>query len=192
MKNGLSGFKNILWAVSILLVLLALLVGLIFAMSQKTKEPRQDGTITLGEIERKSKKDDAELTGLDAAAEPQLKELPATSKNNMESVFGMTFLCDKTVAALKTYCDNYVDSVTAQIWTDNRTGLSAKAAAETPIVFVDGMTKDIFVDLALTVVFSLMASLFIALTLVPAMASIWGATISPTRPSRSLSRVTSA
>ena len=39
-----------------------------------------------------------------------------------------------------------------------------------PIVFVDGMTKDIFVDLALTVVYSLMASLFIALTLVPAMA----------------------
>ena len=64
MKNGLSGFKNILWAVSILLVLLALLVGLIFAMSQKTKDPRQDGTITLGEIERKSRKDDAELAGL--------------------------------------------------------------------------------------------------------------------------------
>ena len=39
-----------------------------------------------------------------------------------------------------------------------------------PIVFVDGMTKDIFVDLALTVVYSLMASLLIALTLVPAMA----------------------
>jgi len=39
-----------------------------------------------------------------------------------------------------------------------------------PIVFVDGMTRDIFVDLALTVVYSLMASLLIALTLVPAMA----------------------
>ena len=39
-----------------------------------------------------------------------------------------------------------------------------------PIVFVDGMTKDIFLDLALTVAYSLLASLFIALTLVPAMA----------------------
>ena len=39
-----------------------------------------------------------------------------------------------------------------------------------PIVFVDGMTKDIFLDLALTVVYSLIASLLIALTLVPAMA----------------------
>ena len=39
-----------------------------------------------------------------------------------------------------------------------------------PIVFIDGMTKDIFMDLALTVGYSLMASLIIALTLVPAMA----------------------
>ncbi len=39
-----------------------------------------------------------------------------------------------------------------------------------PIVFVDGMTKDIFTDLALTVGYSLVASLIIALTLVPAMA----------------------
>ncbi len=38
-----------------------------------------------------------------------------------------------------------------------------------PIVFVDGMTKDIFTDLALTVTYSLLASLIIALTLVPAM-----------------------
>ena len=39
-----------------------------------------------------------------------------------------------------------------------------------PIVFVDGMTKDIFTDLALTVTYSLIASLIIALTVVPAMA----------------------
>ncbi len=39
-----------------------------------------------------------------------------------------------------------------------------------PIIFVDGMTKDIFIDLALTVTYSLLASLLIALTLVPAMA----------------------
>ncbi len=39
-----------------------------------------------------------------------------------------------------------------------------------PIIFVDGMTRDIFMDLALTVTYSLLASLMIALTLVPAMA----------------------
>lgn len=39
-----------------------------------------------------------------------------------------------------------------------------------PIVFVEGMTRQIFMDLALTIAYSLLASLFIALTLVPAMA----------------------
>lgn len=39
-----------------------------------------------------------------------------------------------------------------------------------PIIFVDGMTKEIFMDLALTVAYSLLASLIVALTLVPAMA----------------------
>lgn len=39
-----------------------------------------------------------------------------------------------------------------------------------PIVFVEGITKTLFTDLALTMTFSLLASLLIALTLVPAMA----------------------
>ena len=39
-----------------------------------------------------------------------------------------------------------------------------------PIVFVQGMTRQIFTDLALTMTYSLMASLVVALTLVPAMA----------------------
>ena len=38
-----------------------------------------------------------------------------------------------------------------------------------PIVFVEGITRQLFVDLALTVTYSLMASLIVALTLVPAM-----------------------
>ena len=40
-----------------------------------------------------------------------------------------------------------------------------------PIVFVEGLTKQLFTDLALTLTYSLMASLIVALTLVPAMAS---------------------
>ena len=40
-----------------------------------------------------------------------------------------------------------------------------------PIVFTDGMTRQLFTDLALTLTYSLMASLVVSLTLVPAMAS---------------------
>ena len=39
-----------------------------------------------------------------------------------------------------------------------------------PIVFVEGITRQLFMDLALTMTFALMASLIISLTLVPAMA----------------------
>lgn len=41
-----------------------------------------------------------------------------------------------------------------------------------PIVFVEGITRQLFVDMALTVTYSLLASLIIALTLVPAMSSM--------------------
>lgn len=40
-----------------------------------------------------------------------------------------------------------------------------------PIVFVEGLTKDLFTDMALTIGYSLVASLVVALTLVPAMSS---------------------
>ncbi len=40
-----------------------------------------------------------------------------------------------------------------------------------PIVFIDGLTRDLFTDMALTVGYSLMASLLVAITLVPALAS---------------------
>ncbi len=38
-----------------------------------------------------------------------------------------------------------------------------------PIVFVEGITRQLFVDMALTIAYSLLASLLVALTLVPAM-----------------------
>ena len=40
-----------------------------------------------------------------------------------------------------------------------------------PIVFIEGITKQLFTDLALTMTYSLLASLIVSLTLVPAMAS---------------------
>lgn len=40
-----------------------------------------------------------------------------------------------------------------------------------PIVFIEGMTRDLFTDMALTMGYALIASLIVALTLVPAMSS---------------------
>jgi multidrug efflux pump subunit AcrB len=41
-----------------------------------------------------------------------------------------------------------------------------------PIVFTEGITRQLFVDMGLTIAYSLLASLLIALTVVPAMASV--------------------
>ena len=39
-----------------------------------------------------------------------------------------------------------------------------------PIVFIEGVTRQLFTDMALTITYSLLASLIVALTVVPAMA----------------------
>ena len=137
MKNRASNTRNLLWAVGILLCLVAMLVALIFAMSQKNAGNRADGTLVLGHIERGEKPVDVDLAGLESTAN-QLMPVPETKKGNLEDVFGMTFLLDKTLMGLRSYVTNYGDGVNAQIWTDDGSGLMAKNAAESPIVFVDG------------------------------------------------------
>ena len=137
MKNRASNMRNLLWAVGILLCLVAMLVALIFAMSQKNTGNRADGTLVLGHIERGEKPVDVDLAGLESTAN-QLMLVPETKKGNLEDVFGMTFLLDKTLMGLRSYVTNYGDGVNAQIWTDDGSGLMAKNAAESPIVFVDG------------------------------------------------------
>ena len=137
MKDRLSNLKNLLWAAAILLCLLAMLVGLIFSMSQKSQGERADGTITLGQIERVKKAKASDVAGLEGAVKT-LIPVPETPKGNLESVFGMTFLCDKTIMGIKTYASNYGDGIIPSIWTDDGSGLGAKNAADNNIVFVDG------------------------------------------------------
>lgn len=63
------------------------------------------------------------------------------------------------------------------VGTDQVTGAIVASTITTvcvflPIVFVDGLTKQLFVDLALTILYTLGASLIVALTFVPMMASV--------------------
>ena len=137
MKDRISNLKNLLWAAAILLCMLGMLVALIFSMSQKSTGSREDGTITLGQIERVKKEKGSDVIGLESAVKA-LIPLPESSKGNLESVFGMTFLCDKTIMGIKTYASNYGDGIIPSIWTDNGSGLLAKNGADNSIVFVDG------------------------------------------------------
>jgi hypothetical protein len=113
-------------------------VALLFAMSQKNSEARPDGTLTLGKIERVSRaRSDSGVIGLENQP-GTLNPLPESTKGNLDTVFDMTFLCDKTILGIANYASQYGDGVTPSIWTDDGAGLRAKDAAERPIVFVDG------------------------------------------------------
>ena len=48
MNNGLSGIKNVIWALAIVAALIALLIGLIFTFSVRYYGDKQDGTMLLG------------------------------------------------------------------------------------------------------------------------------------------------
>ena len=65
MKSRLSNLKNLIWAGSITVCLLALLLGLVFSMSRKNTEARADGTIVLGQIDRTKRVKDMSIVGVD-------------------------------------------------------------------------------------------------------------------------------
>lgn len=137
MKNKLSGLQNILWAIGILAAGLALLVGLVIAMSSSYEGERMSGTMTLGQGVRRGKQSESAV--VDAGPSNTLNALPATQKSTIDEVFTTTFLCDKTVLGLRSYVETYGDgSAVASIWTDNGSGFYAANAENQQIVFVDG------------------------------------------------------
>lgn len=136
MKNGLSGVKNLIWALAIFVSLLALLVGLIFSVFTKYYGDKLEGTLVLGQ--GVSVSGDALVdNALDqpSGVPGNVMELPATQDNGIESVFNFTYLCDSTIAGINDYSSSYGGNATAQLWTDNGGGLSAASAATTQIVY---------------------------------------------------------
>jgi lysophospholipase L1-like esterase len=135
MKNGLSGVKNLIWALAIFVSLLALLVGLVFSIATKYYGDDMDGTLVLGQGVSISKD-----SGIDNAMGQNIQpgnllELPATQDNGIESVFNFTYLCDSTIIGINDYSTAYGGNATAQLWTDNGGGIPAASAATTQIVY---------------------------------------------------------
>ena len=81
----------------------------------------------------------------------------------IENIFRMR---NEEGADLRTACIEGAKQVTGAIIASTLTTVCVFA----PIVFTEGITKQLFVDLALTLAYSLLASLVVSLTLVPAMA----------------------
>ena len=135
MKNGLSGVKNLIWALAIFVSLLALLVGLVFSVATRYYGDDMDGTLVLGQGVSAGKDSTVDNALGQSAESGSVMELPATQDNGIESVFNFTYLCDSTIVGINDYAASYGGNATAQLWTDNGSGLAAASAATTQIVY---------------------------------------------------------
>ena len=141
MNNGLSGIKNIIWALAIVVALLALLVGLIFSVAVRNYSDAPDGTLVLS---TGSQAIDSRGSGLDAdpyspvVGSGTLKELPNTQDGGLEYVLGMTYLCTSSFSGINDYASAIGGGANAITWADSGSGIPAAAAADTEVLLGDG------------------------------------------------------
>ncbi|MDY4635629.1 MAG: SGNH/GDSL hydrolase family protein [Candidatus Limivicinus sp.] len=147
MNNGLSGIKNIIWALAIVVALAAVLVGLIITMVLGFGGQRQDGTMYLGEgsglssggSDGTSSGSGGVDGGLDAGAGAMA--LPGSQDTGLEYLFNLTFLCDESFAAVGSFGANFGSTASAQVWLPAGGSLPAADAAGTRIIYPNDGTE---------------------------------------------------
>ena len=147
MNNGLSGIKNIIWALAIVVALAAVLVGLIITLVLGFGGQRQDGTLYLGEgsglssggSDGTSSGSGGVDGGLDAGAGAMA--LPGSQDTGLEYLFNLTFLCDESFAAVGSFGANFGSTASAQVWLPAGGSLPAADAAGTRIIYPNDGTE---------------------------------------------------
>lgn len=132
MNKGLNGIKNLIWLAAIMLALVALLVGFTFALSHQYYGDEMDGTLVLRSSEAPLSTQSPAAS--QSASSGSLTELSSSQDAGVEYVFTLTFLCDSTLMPLNGYGTSYGGAVSAQMWSDSGSGLSAASASSTMIV----------------------------------------------------------
>ena len=131
MNKGLNAVKNIFWMLTLMVAVIAVLVGTVFAVSRKFYGDRLDGALDIrSEKVTQVKKPGASQTPADGDA---LTELNSTQDAGIEYVLSLTYLCDSTIIGLNDYASG-LGNAKANMWTDTGTGLTAASACDTMIV----------------------------------------------------------
>ena len=147
MNNGLSGIKNIIWALAIVVALAAVLVGLIITMVLGFGGQRQDGTLYLGEGSGLSAGGSAGTSagnsgvdgGLDGGAGAMA--LPGSQDTGLEYLFNLTFLCDESFSAVGSFGANFGSTASAQVWLPAGGSFPSAGAASTKIIYPNDGTE---------------------------------------------------
>lgn len=131
MNKGLNAVKNIFWMLTLIVAVIAVLVGTVFAVSRKFYGDRLDGALDIrSEKVTQVKKPAASQSPSDGDI---LTELNGTQDAGIEYVLSLTYLCDSTITALNDYASG-LGTAKASMWTDSGTGLPAASACDTMIV----------------------------------------------------------
>lgn len=153
MNNGLSGIKNIIWALAIVVALAAVLVGLIITMVLGFGGQRQDGTLYLGEGSGLSSGGSAghsDSSGVDGGLDGSAgaMSLPGSQDTGLEYLFNLTFLCDESFSAVGSFGANFGSTASAQVWLPAGGILPATNAASIKIIYPNDGTEKTPADAA--------------------------------------------
>ena len=153
MNNGLSGIKNIIWALAIVVALAAVLVGLIITMVLGFGGQRQDGTLYLGEGSGLSSGGSAghsDSSGVDGGLDggAGAMALPGSQDTGLEYLFNLPSLCDESFSAVGSFGANSGSTASAQVWLPAGGSLPATNAASIKIIYPNDGTEKTPADAA--------------------------------------------
>ena len=135
MRGRLTAIKNIVWALAIVLCLLAIFIGLLFSAFTRNSEEQFRGGVKLGT--KPVKTESVENTGTRPAqmGDGTLKTLPETEDAGQAYIDSLTFLCDSPFIGLKRYGLLNGGENTSQVWTTPSGVLAVADLADSRIVF---------------------------------------------------------
>ena len=143
MNNRLTGIKNIIWALAIVIALAAVLVGRVIPMVLGFGGQREDGTLYLGESSLSSggkRPSDSPVDGgLESGASAMA--LPGSQDMGLEYLFNLTFLCDESFSAVGSFGANFGSTASAQVWLPAGGSFPAAGAAGTKIIYPNDGTE---------------------------------------------------
>ncbi len=136
MRNRLAAIKNIAWALGILLALLAVFVGLLFAAFTRSGEEQFRGGIPLGSTVQKTEEvDDSGGARPANMGDGTLAVAAETEDAGQEYLDSLIFLCDSTTVGLRDYGILSGGTETKQVWTTPSGVLAVADIPESRIVY---------------------------------------------------------
>ncbi|MEA5152976.1 MAG: SGNH/GDSL hydrolase family protein [Oscillospiraceae bacterium] len=140
MKNRILSLKNIIWAIGIVLCLIALLVGLIFAVASKYGGEQEDGRLYLGGEPVKSPSQSVEADGGSGGSAAltgtgSLNTLAESADAGQSYIDSLTFLCDSSLLGLRDFGLLTGGAATAQLWASAAGNIPAASLSQCAIVY---------------------------------------------------------